>query len=616
MKLTSKQIRGKPNPYRALAEAMEPRVLFSFTINASGTSVSASASAGNMPQNVQANPASAQDSYSYAGSQYEAAYSLSASANASYEATSQVLTLHADATQATTGGYLGWPDDSGTQSEVLLNFNLTAAATVQVDGTLTGTGGAVSNVNLDISDFQATSSSTSSIDQAFNLTSGNHIIEINAEGQSIQGTNTASVDLTMTIGGTETAPKITSRNTATFHLGDPSAFTVTTTGDPTPSITETAFLPDGVSFVDNGDGTATLSGTPAILDATGNYDLIFTASNGVAISDTQPNANQFFTLTLDGAPGVPIQTPTHLTFSQKPVTTAAGSTLPPISVEVADKTNHGVSTDGSTVTLTIAGTAGGVLNGTLTATAVNGVATFDDLSLTKAGTYTLTATDGSLKSVKSPTFTITPDTSSAQLTTPQSPAAPVLVGKPLTPISVTLEDQFGNIIKNNKTPVTLSIADGPANGTLKGPTAVHFVNGVATFKNISLSEAGSYTLQLSDGSLPGAGSVPFTLTVNVAQATPAVATPHSAHSYKTAHPISLSITIKSNAPAAIPFTGTASITDQNDNVLATVSIAANGVLHFVIPTLLPGTYVCTVNYPSDANHTAATSEPFTLNVTT
>jgi hypothetical protein len=37
---------------------------------------------------------------------------------------------------------------------------------------------------------------------------------------------------------------------------------VTTTGSPTPSISETGTLPSGVTFADNRDGTATLSGTP------------------------------------------------------------------------------------------------------------------------------------------------------------------------------------------------------------------------------------------------------------------------------------------------------------------------------------------------------------------
>ena len=46
--------------------------------------------------------------------------------------------------------------------------------------------------------------------------------------------------------------------------GTAGTFTVTTTGFPTATtLTETGALPAGVTFVDNGDGTATLAGTPA-----------------------------------------------------------------------------------------------------------------------------------------------------------------------------------------------------------------------------------------------------------------------------------------------------------------------------------------------------------------
>ena len=54
-------------------------------------------------------------------------------------------------------------------------------------------------------------------------------------------------------------------------------------------------LPGGVNFVDNGNGTATLSGAPTVA---GSYPLTITANNGVA-----PNANQPFTLTVN--PGAP-----------------------------------------------------------------------------------------------------------------------------------------------------------------------------------------------------------------------------------------------------------------------------------------------------------------------
>jgi hypothetical protein len=61
-------------------------------------------------------------------------------------------------------------------------------------------------------------------------------------------------------------------------------------------MTESGALPSGVTLVDNGDGSATLSGTPAD-GTTGTYSLIITASNG-----RTPDATQNFTLTISPAP--------------------------------------------------------------------------------------------------------------------------------------------------------------------------------------------------------------------------------------------------------------------------------------------------------------------------
>ena len=94
------------------------------------------------------------------------------------------------------------------------------------------------------------------------------------------------------------APAITSASTATFTAGTAGTFTVTTTGSPTASISETGTLPAGVTFADNRDGTATLSGTPGP-GTGGTYPLTLTAANGV-----QPDATQSFTLTVNQAPAI------------------------------------------------------------------------------------------------------------------------------------------------------------------------------------------------------------------------------------------------------------------------------------------------------------------------
>ena len=71
---------------------------------------------------------------------------------------------------------------------------------------------------------------------------------------------TAQQTLTVTV---QQAPSITSSAAATFTEGTAGTFTVATTGSPTATITESGALPSGVTFTDNGDGTATLCGTPA-----------------------------------------------------------------------------------------------------------------------------------------------------------------------------------------------------------------------------------------------------------------------------------------------------------------------------------------------------------------
>jgi large repetitive protein len=89
------------------------------------------------------------------------------------------------------------------------------------------------------------------------------------------------------------APQITSPDSTTFAVGVPGSFTVTTTGIPTVSLAVSGALPGGVAFTNNGDGTATLSGTPSA-GSEGEYSLTITASNGVP-----PNATQLFTLWVD-----------------------------------------------------------------------------------------------------------------------------------------------------------------------------------------------------------------------------------------------------------------------------------------------------------------------------
>lgn len=102
------------------------------------------------------------------------------------------------------------------------------------------------------------------------------------------------------------APTITSDKTTTFIVGEPQTFTIQTTGYPIPVITIEGALPADIEFLDNGDGTAELFGTPAA-GSGGVYPLTITASNGL-----DPDAEQAFTLTVNEPPI--ITSPDRITF--------------------------------------------------------------------------------------------------------------------------------------------------------------------------------------------------------------------------------------------------------------------------------------------------------------
>ena len=126
------------------------------------------------------------------------------------------------------------------------------------------------------------------------LTASTHSITAVYSGDTHFTTST-SAPLTQTV---NQAPAITSATSTTFTTGTAGSFPVTTTGTPTAALSEAGALPSGVTFVDNGDGTATLAGTPAA--STGRtYTLMITASNSVGSAPPQT-----FTLTVDQAPAI------------------------------------------------------------------------------------------------------------------------------------------------------------------------------------------------------------------------------------------------------------------------------------------------------------------------
>ena len=179
-------------------------------------------------------------------------------------------------------------------------------------------------------------------------------------------------------------PAITSGSTATFTVGHAGSFTVTATGFPAAALAESGLLPGGVTFVDNGNGTATLSGTPA--PTTGAYSFNITTSNGVT-----PAITQVFTLTV-------IDPPT--------ITSAAGTTF-----SVGKAGSFTVTTTPGLPATTALSASGKLPSGVTFTANTNGTATIKGTPAAgTGGTYTLTITaSNAAASQTRQTFTLTVD---------------------------------------------------------------------------------------------------------------------------------------------------------------------------------------------------------------
>src|SRR5205823_7371225 len=96
------------------------------------------------------------------------------------------------------------------------------------------------------------------------------------------------------------------------------------------------------------------------------------------------------------------------------------------------------------------------LGGTTTVAAVNGVATFNAVTLTHPGSYTVAFTDGGLDSATSNTFTVTPAAASHLVITQQTSST--TAGQTLTSLQVAVEDQYDNVVTTDTSSVTIAVA--------------------------------------------------------------------------------------------------------------------------------------------------------------
>ena len=255
-----------------------------------------------------------------------------------------------------------------------------------------------------------------------------------------------------------------------FREGTVNTFTVSTTGLPDAVITESGSLPAGVTFVNNQDGTATLSGTPAAGTA-GAYSLTITASNGVS-----PDATQSFALTVEGPPSITSAASTTFTAGTASSFTVQTTGYPVATTTTADSLPAGVTlTDNGDGTAILASTAA-----------------------TPTGTYSITINAANGQS---------PDAS--QVFTLTVVAGPAITSADNTSFTAGTAGSF--TVQTSGYPVaTTSTSDTLPTGV----TLIDHGDGTATLASTAATPAGVYTVHISasNGVSPDATQT-FMLTV-------------------------------------------------------------------------------------------------------
>ncbi|MBI2917725.1 MAG: hypothetical protein HYY01_06990 [Chloroflexi bacterium] len=328
----------------------------------------------------------------------------------------------------------------------------------------------------------------------------------------------------------------------TVHAATGAAVSLAVNTQPAGAVAATAFTTQPKFEAHKGDGsletTFTDSVTVAIKSGTGTIGAVLSGTTSVAavagvatftgLSIDKAGtgyvlvASSGSLTTVETAPfNVSIGAATMLAIGTAPAGATAGSTFnTQPTVEVHDNGGNVVTTSTASVTFAInTGTSGAVLSGTTTVAAVAGVATFTNLSLNLAGSYTIRATSGVLTAATSGAFTVSG--TDAQLAFTTEPTGSVAGAAFTTQPVVTVRDASGNTVNTSTASVTVAITSGTgiSGATLSGTTTVAAVNGVATFTNLSINKANgstTYTLTATSSSLTPAVSAAFTPAIGAA----------------------------------------------------------------------------------------------------
>jgi hypothetical protein len=278
-----------------------------------------------------------------------------------------------------------------------------------------------------------------------------------------------------------------------------------------------------VTVVDGGG--APLAARAVTLAASGDGNLIeqppmLTGSDGVAIGSIASTIAGVKEIEVNAGGVVLSQRLTatftavasQLAFVTQPGDGVAGELLDPV-VQVAIQDNLGTTMADVTgpVHLAVLDPLGdGELQGKVTVDAVDGIATFANLRVLRAGAgYTLVATAPGVADAVSDAFTIVP-AAPATLAFAEQPTD-VVAGEAIAPaVVVAARDLFGNLATNATATITVGLDTNPGNAVLGGTLVRYLADGIATFHDLTVDRAGQgYTLFAGSAELVPVISEPF-----------------------------------------------------------------------------------------------------------
>ncbi|MBI5528600.1 MAG: Ig-like domain-containing protein [Deltaproteobacteria bacterium] len=341
---------------------------------------------------------------------------------------------------------------------------------------------------------------------------------------------TKTVTATVNPGAGETV--VTQTASVVFSPGAPSASVSTVAANPS-SVTADGVATATVTVTVRDANANPLPGRTVEIAATGASNTLTqpssaTNASGVAtgtVASTKAEQKTLSAVVNPGAGQVAIGQTASVTFAPgpaaglgfivQPANAAAGAAIAP-AVQVAVQDLHGNTVPGAADVVSISignNPSGGTLSGTAAAAASNGVATFANLSINKAGVgYKLAASAAGLTGTMSAAFDITAG-NAVKLGFVVQPSAEV-AGDTISPsVQVAVQDLFGNTVPGRTDAVTISFWTNPGGATLNGTATQNAAGGVAVFGDLSITKAAAgYSFAASSGTLGSATSDLFDIT--------------------------------------------------------------------------------------------------------